>query len=69
MRDYYGKVAYTVKDVDPMDQLKFKAVYHRFTSDGLVRHYGDEIDLFASAKFNENASFKLRYADYWANTF
>ncbi len=48
--------------------MSLQAVYHRFDSDRLVRHYGDELDLLASGKFGKT-TVSVRYADYNADLF
>jgi len=44
-----------------------QAVWHRFDSDRLDQHYGDEINLIASAKVKKTA-LSVRYARYDAKT-
>jgi hypothetical protein len=48
--------------------VSLQGVYHRFESDRLVRHYGNEVDLLASAKLGRTTA-TLRYADYDADLF
>jgi len=48
--------------------VTFQAVYHRFDSDRLSLHEGNELDLLASAKFG-HAVVSARYADYRADKF
>ena len=45
-----------------------QAVYHRFAADRMVRRYGDELDLLATAKLDRTA-ISVRYADYRADGF
>jgi len=68
VRDLYGSVGYGVKQIGPAQAVTFQAVYHRFDSDRLSLHEGNEIDLLASAKFG-HAVVSARYADYRADTF
>lgn len=68
VRDLYGNLGYGWKQVGPFKGLALQAVYHRFISDRLVRLYGDEIDLLASAKLGKT-SLSARYADYQADGF
>jgi hypothetical protein len=68
VRDLYGSVGYGVKQIGPAKGVTFQAVVHRFDSDRLSQHYGDEIDLLASAKFGKTVA-SVRYADYNAKTF
>lgn len=65
VRDLYGSVGYGWKQAGPFRGLALQAVYHRFASDRLVRLYGDEIDLLATAKLGKT-SLSARYADYQA---
>jgi hypothetical protein len=68
IRDAYGSVGYGWKSVGPLTGVALQAVYHRFESDRNVRHYGNEIDLLASAKLHKTAV-SVRYADYRADAF
>jgi hypothetical protein len=68
VRDLYGSAGYGVKQVGPAQSLTLQAVYHRFDSDRLSLHEGNELDLLASAKFG-HALVSARYADYRADTF
>ena len=51
VRDLYGSVGYSVKKLGVAQAVTFQAVYHRFDSDRLSLHEGNELDLLASAKF------------------
>jgi len=68
VRDLYGSLGYGVKQIGPAQGLLLQAVYHRFDSDRLGQHEGNELDLLASAKFG-HATLSARYADYRADTF
>ncbi len=68
VRDLYGSVGYGWKAAGPFKGVTLQAVYHRFESDRLVRHYGDEFDLLASGKLGRT-TVSLRYADYQADRF
>ena len=48
--------------------VSVQAAWHRFESDRLVRHYGSELDLLASAKLGRTTA-SVRYADYHAARF
>ncbi|MEG3153169.1 hypothetical protein U1769_25080, partial [Sphingomonas sp. ZT3P38] len=48
--------------------VSVQAVWHRYESDRLTRHYGDEINLMASAKFGKTTA-SARFADYNADRF
>ena len=68
VRDLYGSVGYGLKTGSRLGTIALQAVYHRFDSDRLVRRYGDEFDLLASAKVGRTA-LSVRYADYRADRF
>ena len=68
VRDLYGSLGYGVKQIGPAQGVLLQAVYHRFDSDRLGQHEGNELDLLASAKFG-HATLSARYADYRADTF
>jgi hypothetical protein len=68
VRDLYGSLGYGWKKVGPADAIGLTAVYHRFDSDRLVRRYGTEWDLLATAK-RGRTTFSARYADYRADGF
>lgn len=68
IRDLYGTAGLGWKNLAPVDALTFQATYHRFESDRLNQHYGNEIDLLASAKLGKT-TVSLRFADYIARTF
>ncbi|HEX7849765.1 MAG TPA: alginate export family protein [Sphingomonas sp.] len=68
VRDLYGNLGYVWKTVGPFKALTLQGVYHRFASDRLVRLYGDEVDLLASAKLHKT-TIAIRYADYRARSF
>ena len=66
VRDLYGSVGYGVKQIGPAKGVTLQAVYHRFESDRLSQHQGNEVDLLASAKFGKTLV-SVRYADYNAD--
>jgi len=68
LHDLYGTAAYGWKKVLGMDAITLSATYHRFDSDRLSQHYGDELDLLASVK-RGRATISARYAHYTAKTF
>jgi hypothetical protein len=68
VRDLYGNVGYGLKTGSRLGMIALQASYHRFDSDRLARHYGDELDLLASAKVGRTA-LSVRYADYRADRF
>lgn len=61
--DYYGSIGYTVKKKGPFDVIGLTAAYHRYESDRLDIHYGDELNLQLMAKVKKY-TFLLKYADY-----
>ena len=68
VRDLSGSGSYTVPTGTLLGPVTLQAVYHRFGSDRLVRRYGNEWDLLASAKVGRTA-ISVRYADYRASSF
>jgi hypothetical protein len=68
VRDLYAGIGYGWKAFGPAKAVSLQAVYHRFDSDRLDLHYGDELDLLASAKFGR-VTISMRYAAYWAKQF
>ncbi len=68
LHDLYGTGSYSFGNVGALKAVTFQAVGHRFTSDRLGQHYGDEVDLLASAKVGRFL-LSLRGADYWSDKF
>ncbi|MGH6617460.1 alginate export family protein [Sphingomonas sp.] len=68
LRDAYGSIGYGWKKIAGFDAIGLTAVYHRFDSDRLDQHYGDEIDLQASLKRGRYTAL-VKYADYTAHGF
>ncbi|ATY31670.1 alginate export family protein [Sphingomonas psychrotolerans] len=68
VRDLYGSLGYGWKAAGPFKGVTLQAAYHRFESDRLVRHYGDELNLLASGKLGKT-TLSVRYADYHADLF
>ena len=68
IRDLYFGAGYGVKQVGPLTGVAFQAVWHRLDSDRLNQHYGNEVDLLASAKLRKPLV-SLRYAHYDAREF
>ena len=66
LRDLYGTLGYGWKKVGPADAINLSATWHRFNSDRLSQHYGNEWDLLASAK-SGHATLSIRYARYQAD--
>lgn len=65
VRDRYASAGYAIKQLGPASDVTVSLVYHRFDSDRLDQHYGDEIDLLASARLGRT-TVSARYADYRA---
>lgn len=63
VRDLYVGGGYGWKQMGPFTGVTLAASWHRFDSDRLDQHYGDEIDLIASAKVRKVA-LSVRYARY-----
>ncbi|WP_404339817.1 hypothetical protein AB2M62_05165 [Sphingomonas sp. MMS12-HWE2-04] len=68
VRDLFGTLGYNQPAAGRFKALTLLAQYHRFESDRLSRHYGNEIDLLASAKLGRY-TLAARYADYGADRF
>ncbi len=68
VRDAYAGGTYGWKKVGLIDLLSLQATYHRFDSDRLSQHYGNEIDLLASAKVRKT-TVSARFARYDAKAF
>ena len=66
VRDLYASVGWGWKQVGALKGVSVAAVYHRFESDRLVRHYGDEINLLGQAKLGRTTA-SVRYAAYNAD--
>lgn len=67
LRDTYAALGHDWT-TGPVGALALTASYHRFDSDRLGQHYGDEIDLLASATCG-NYTLSARYARYRADSF
>lgn len=69
LRDANARIGYSWKDVGGLNDVQLSASYHRYRSDRLSRHYGDELNLVASAKLNARMMLTTRYARYAAARF
>jgi len=68
IRDLYGSAGYSLKKPIGLDAINAQLVYHRFDSDRLSQHYGNEWDaLIAAKKGRWTATAKL--ASYDADKF
>ena len=63
IRDLYVGGGYGWKQLGPLSGVALMATWHRFDSDRLDQHYGNEINLIASAKVKKTA-LSVRYARY-----
>jgi hypothetical protein len=63
VRDLYVGGGYGWKQFGPMTGVALAATWHRFDSDRLDQHYGNEWNLIASAKVKKTA-LSVRYAHY-----
>jgi hypothetical protein len=68
LRDLYGTLGHGWKKTGPADAITLAATWHRFTSDRLLRRYGDELNLLASIR-RGRATLSARYAHYAAKRF
>ncbi|MBO9713955.1 alginate export family protein [Sphingomonas sp.] len=68
LRDAYGTIGYGWKKVAGLDAITLAATVHRFDSDRLDQHYGNEFDLAAIAKRGHYTA-AVRYASYDAHAF
>ena len=68
IRNLYSTISVGWKNAGPADLLRLSATVHRFDSDRLGAHYGDELDLRASAK-RWRTTVSLRLARYRADSF
>lgn len=68
VRDYYATLGHSWQRTGPFDTIGLSAAAHRFTSDRLVRGYGEELDLLASARRGP-FQFSARWAHYQADGF
>ncbi|MFC3440680.1 hypothetical protein ACFOKF_05615 [Sphingobium rhizovicinum] len=67
IRDLYVGGGYGWKQLGPLSGVSLQAVWHRFDSDRLDQHYGNELNLIASAKVKKTM-LSIRYADYDAKS-
>ena len=68
VRDLYVSAGWGWKAIGPAKGVTLQAAWHRYESDRLTRHYGDELNLLASAKFGKTTA-SVRFADYQADLF
>ncbi|MFB0875773.1 MULTISPECIES: hypothetical protein [unclassified Sphingobium] len=63
IRDLYVGGGYGWKTMGPLSAVSLTGSWHRYESDRLSQHYGNEIDLLASAKLKKTM-LSVRYAHY-----
>ena len=69
MRDLYGTLGYAWRRPGPpIAAVGLSATWHRFESDRLDQHYGNELDLLASLR-RGRSTLSARYARYRADAF
>ena len=68
VHDLYVNAGWGWKAIGPAKAVTLQAAWHRYESDRLTRHYGDELNLLASAKFGKTTA-SVRFADYQADGF
>ena len=68
LRDLYASAGYGWKKLGALDAVTLQAIYHRFDSDRLDMHYGNEVDLLASTKW-KRFTFTAKYTAYDADDF
>ncbi|MDO9369684.1 MAG: alginate export family protein [Sphingopyxis sp.] len=68
LRDLYATLGYGRKKTLGLDAVSFTCVWHRFDSDRLGQHYGDELGVALTAKRGRTGG-SVRYARYRADAF
>ncbi|WP_447751886.1 alginate export family protein [Sphingopyxis fribergensis] len=68
LRDLYASLGYGWKKAAGFDTIGVTAVWHRFDSDRMDQHYGDEIGVALTAKRGHTLG-SVRYARYRADDF
>jgi hypothetical protein len=68
VRDFYVGAGYGWTKLGKVDAISLRAAWHRFDSDRIDQHYGDEIDLLASVKV-KRTTVSARFARYDADAF
>ena len=66
VRDLYVNAGWSWKAIGPARAVTLQAAWHRYESDRLTRHYGDELNLLVSAKLGRTTA-SVRFADYQAD--
>jgi hypothetical protein len=68
IQDYYAQAGYGWKKVAGLDAINALVVYHRFDSDRLGQHYGNEWDAMVAAKKGRWTA-TAKFASYKADSF
>jgi len=68
LHDLYATLAHGWKRAGPIGAVTLSGTFHRFTSDRMGLHYGDELDLLASVRI-ERFLVSARFAHYRADQF
>jgi hypothetical protein len=68
VRDFHAGAVYGWKKLRGIDALGLQAVWHRYRSDRLDRHYGDEWNVLLTAQVKKT-QISARYARYQADRF
>ena len=68
VNDLYFNAGYAERNVGPFSTVSTQIIYHRFTSDRLSLHYGNEINWQLQAKW-QKYTFTVKLADYDADRF
>ena len=68
VRDLYATIGGNWTNVRAFDQLRLVGTVHRLESDRFAQHYGDEVNLLASAKRGRTTT-AIRFARYCADRY
>jgi hypothetical protein len=68
VEDVYAQAGYSLGNVGALSGVKLLAVYHDFSAETGGGHYGDEIDLLATAQWRK-VNLSVKYANYTADEF
>tara|TARA_R110000850_G_scaffold64116_3_gene144272 strand:+ start:56617 stop:57852 length:1236 start_codon:yes stop_codon:yes gene_type:complete len=68
VEDVYAQAGYSPGNVGALSGVKLLAVYHDFSAETGGGHYGDEVDLLATAKWRD-VNLSVKYANYNADEF
>ena len=68
LKDLYGSIVYTERNVGPFASIAATVAYHRYDADFVSLHYGDEINAQVVARW-QRYTFTIKYAGYDAERF